>query len=144
MKTLLWLDDIRDPFTYDWLTSYAPEFANGDGEVVWVKNFNDFVNHIKHKGIPDMISFDHDLGEDVAKEKVRMGTSKRQARKQKKETKSGYDCAKWLIGYCLDRGIRTPKIGVHSANPVGAENIRYIFKNYSKYCDEQKMENNGD
>jgi hypothetical protein len=45
MKTLLWLDDIRDPSVGDWLMSYAPEFAYGEGEVVWVKNFDDFVNH---------------------------------------------------------------------------------------------------
>ncbi len=47
MKTLLWLDDIRDPFVGDWLMSYAPRFAYGDGEVVWVKNFDEFVSHIK-------------------------------------------------------------------------------------------------
>lgn len=117
MKTLLWLDDIRDPFVYDWLISYAPDFANGEGKVVWVKTFNGFVSHIKFKGIPDMISFDHDLG----------------------EIKSGYDCAKWLVDYCLDNKIPVPKFGVHSANPVGAENIRMLLNNYSKFLDEQKI-----
>jgi hypothetical protein len=133
MKTLLWLDDIRNPFVGDWLMSYAPRFAYGDGEVIWVKNFDEFVNHIKFKGIPDMISFDHDLGEDVAISKVKMGTSKRQARKEKKETKSGYDCAKWLVDYCLDKEIPIPVFGVHSANPVGAENIRGLLNNAKKH-----------
>ena len=133
MKTLLWLDDIRDPFVGDWLMAYAPGFAYGDGEVVWVKNFDDFVNHIKFKGIPDMISFDHDLGEDVAKERVTKGMSKRQARLKKRETKSGYDCSKWLVDYCLDNEIPIPKFGVHSANPVGAENIRKLLINAIKH-----------
>jgi hypothetical protein len=133
MKTLLWLDDIRDPFVGDWLMSYAPQFAYGDGEVIWVKNFDEFVSHIKFKGIPDMISFDHDLGEDVAILKVKMGLSKRQARKEKKETKSGYDCAKWLVDYCLDKEIPIPVFGVHSANPVGAENIRGLLNNAKKH-----------
>ena len=133
MKTLLWLDDIRNPHIGDWLMAYAPQFAYGEGEVVWVKNFDDFVSHIKFKGIPDMISFDHDLGEDVAREKVRMGTSKRQARKQKKETKSGFDCAKWLVDYCIDNEIPIPHFGVHSANPVGAENIRGLLNNAMKH-----------
>jgi hypothetical protein len=133
MKTLLWLDDIRDPSVGDWLMSYAPEFAYGEGEVVWVKNFDDFVNHIKFKGMPDMISFDHDLGEDVAKERVSKGMSKRQARIKKRETKSGYDCSKWLVDYCLDNEIPIPKFGVHSANPVGAENIRKLLVNAMKH-----------
>ena len=133
MKTLLWLDDIRNPHIGDWLMAYAPQFAYGEGEVVWVKNFDDFVSHIKFKGIPDMVSFDHDLGEDVAREKVRMGTSKRQARKQKKETKSGFDCAKWLVDYCIDNKIQIPHFGVHSANPVGAENIRGLLNNAMKH-----------
>ena len=133
MKTLLWLDDIRDPFVGDWLMSYAPQFSDGEGEVIWVKNFDGFVNHIRFNGLPDMISFDHDLGEDVAISKVKMGLSKRQARKEKRETKSGYDCAKWLVDYCLDKEIPIPVFGVHSANPVGAENIRGLLNNAKKH-----------
>jgi hypothetical protein len=133
MKTLLWLDDIRNPYIDNWLRDYAPQFAYGEGDVVWVKNFDEFVNHIKFEGIPDMISFDHDLGEDVAKERVLGGMSKRQARIKKRETKSGYDCAKWLVDYCLDNEIPIPHFVVHSANPVGAENIRGLLNNAKKH-----------
>ena len=59
--------------------------------------------------------------------------SKRQARFKKRETKSGYDCAKWLVDYCLDNGITIPNFGVHSANPVGAENIRGLLVNAMKH-----------
>jgi hypothetical protein len=133
MKTLLWLDDIRNPYIDNWLRDYAPQFAHGEGNVIWVKNFDDFVNYIKFKGIPDMISFDHDLGEDVAKERVLGGMSKRQARIKKRETKSGYDCAKWLVDYCLDNETPIPHFVVHSANPVGAENIRRLLNNAKKH-----------
>jgi len=133
MKTLLWLDDIRNPYIDNWLRDYAPQFAYGEGDVVWVKNFDEFVNHIKFEGIPDMISFDHDLGEDVAKERVLGGMSKRQARIKKRETKSGYDCTKWLVDYCLDNEIPIPHFVVHSANPVGAENIRGLLNNAKKH-----------
>lgn len=133
MKTLLWIDDIRNPYIDNWLRDYAPQFVSGESNVVWVKNYDDFVNHIKFKGIPDMISFDHDLGEDIAREKVRMGTSKKQARKQKKEVKSGFDCAKWLVDYCIDNQTPIPHFGVHSANPVGAENIRGLLNNALKH-----------
>lgn len=133
MKTLLWLDDIRNPHIDNWLRDYAPQFSNGEGGVVWVKNFDGFVNHIKNSGMPDMISFDHDLGEDIAREKVNMGVNKKIARKQKKEAKSGYDCAKWLVDHCLDNQLPIPHFGVHSANPVGAENIRKLLNNAKKY-----------
>lgn len=133
MKTLLWLDDIRNPFTDNWLRDYAPQFSNGEGKVVWVKNYDEFINHIIFNGIPDMISFDHDLGEDVAKKRVSNGMSKRQARSLKRETKSGYDCTKWLVDYCLDNGVSIPHFGVHSANPVGAENIRGLLNNAIKH-----------
>lgn len=133
MKTLLWLDDIRNPFTDNWLRDYAPQFSNGEGKVVWVKNYDEFINYIIFNGIPDMISFDHDLGEDVAKKRVSNGMSKRQARSLKRETKSGYDCTKWLVDYCLDNGVSIPHFGVHSANPVGAENIRGLLNNAIKH-----------
>ena len=44
-----------------------------------VYNYEEFVEYLERKGLPDFISFDHDLGEDL----------------------SGYDCAKYLVDYCL-------------------------------------------
>ena len=65
MKKLLWLDDVRNPFIGDWLMQYAPEFAYGDGEVIWVKNYNQFVDWITKNGLPTEIGFDHDLEPDT-------------------------------------------------------------------------------
>jgi len=33
MKKLLWLDDVRDPFVYDWLLRYAPEWDSDREDV---------------------------------------------------------------------------------------------------------------
>ncbi len=118
MKTLLWLDDIRDPFVGDWLMAYAPGFAYGDGEVVWVKNFDDFVSHIKFKGIPDMISFDHDLGEN--------------------SKYNGYEILQKITDMILDGEYKLPhgfQFMVHSKNPVGAENIRSFMNNFIKHME---------
>ena len=60
----LYLDDLRP----------IPEGFDG------VRSFEEFVGYVTANGLPDYISFDHDLGEE----------------------KSGYDCAKWLVEYCLD------------------------------------------
>ena len=114
----LYLDDIRTPQTEGWDI---------------VRNYDDFVARIRLKGVPNEISFDHDLGEDIAKEKVANGISKRKAREEKKYAKSGYDAAKWLGEYCLDKNIPFPKYNVHSANPVGKANIEAYLQNVIKH-----------
>ena len=113
MKKLLWLDDQRDPFnkTADWL-SYSP--LGYEVEVLWVKNATDFKIWIMENGLPDGICFDHDLGEDSA---------------------SGYDCAKWLVDYCLDNNVPPPLWSSQSANPVGRTNINRLLKNFIRSLD---------
>ena len=133
MKTLLWLDDLRDPFTDNWLRDYAPTFDKNREGVTWVKNYEDFCKWIKTNGLPYMIAFDHDLGEDIGRAKVANGMSKRQARKEKKGTPTGYDAAHWVIEYCLDKKIAAPDFVVQSANPIGADNIRGLFSSYIKW-----------
>ena len=59
MKTLLWLDDIRDPNTNDWLNfSCLPQPI----KVTWVKTYEEFIEFINTNGLPDGVNFDHDLG----------------------------------------------------------------------------------
>lgn len=55
--------------------------------------------HIINHSLPDGICFDHDLGEE----------------------KTGYDCAKWLVDYCMDNNLKLPLYAIQSANPVGKE-----------------------
>ena len=64
MKTYLWLDDIRDPNMGVWRDQYIPEFNPKVDEIVWVKEFPEFVDYIREFGLPDEIFFDHDLGDD--------------------------------------------------------------------------------
>ena len=105
MKTLLWLDDIRNPFVADWRMQYAPQFAYGEGETTWVKSYDEFTKWITENGLPYMIAFDHDLGQDVANDKVAAGMSKRKSRREKRTEMSGFECAKWLVDYCIDNDI---------------------------------------
>ena len=128
---LLWLDDMRNPFKDNWIHDYAPQFL--EETIVWVKNYDEFVKWIKYNGLPHTIAFDHDLGEDVARDKVSKGMSKRPARIQKRETISGYDCAKWLVEYCMDNDLDLPNWIVQSANPVGKDNINGLLNNYLKH-----------
>lgn len=106
--TIIWVDDIRNPKKF--LRNYSQY-----SEVIWVKHYIEFIRVIQ-KWLPKdshiAISFDHDLGEDY----------------------SGYDCAKFLVEYCLDHDIQLPsQIMVHSKNPVGANNIRMLLSNFRQF-----------
>lgn len=134
MKKLLFLDDLRNPFEQDWmnwLAQYSP--IEQPYEVVWVKSYEQFVAWIKTNGLPAGFSFDHDLGSDISREKVKNGMSKTQARKEKKGTKTGMDCAKWLVEYCLDNKLPMPPYSIQSANPAGRENIDGLLKGFIKH-----------
>ena len=69
----LYLDDIRIPQTEGWDI---------------VRNYEDFVAWIRLNGVPDEVSFDHDLGEDVAKAKVESGMSKRKESRKENRRKT--------------------------------------------------------
>jgi hypothetical protein len=128
--TLLWLDDIRNPMEDNWLV-FSPITPT---EVVWVKSYSEFTNWITENGLPEAICFDHDLGMEVAVKARSKGMSKRKSRELKKLEKTGYDCAKWLIDYCLDRYDHPlPLYNIQSANPVGKENIDACLKHYNKH-----------
>ena len=107
MKTLLWLDDYRNP--KHWMNEYG--FYEEDlTSVIWVKTYEEFVSHIENNSLPDYVAFDHDLG----------------------TVKDGYDCAWWLVNYCMDNDKKLPKYVIQSANNVGTKNIDMLFKNFNK------------
>jgi hypothetical protein len=120
MKRLLWLDDIRNPHTADWLMCYAPSFAYGEGEVHWVKRYSEFVDWITENGLPDMICFDHDLS-DI------------HCNKSTYKEKTGFTCAQWLVDYCIDNDKMIPDYRVQSANPVGRANIEGLLNGAIKH-----------
>jgi hypothetical protein len=124
--TLLWLDDVRNPFVADWLLQYAPDYEKD--EVVWVKNYNQFVEWINTNGLPDMICFDHDLA-DIRE----IPNSTLVLASDWNEEKTGYDCAKWLVEYCMDNNLKLPDWEIQSANPVGRDNINGLLNGYSKF-----------
>lgn len=131
MKTLLWLDDRRDPFskTTDWL-QYSP--IGYDVHIIWIKGFHDFVDYIINNKMPDGICFDHDLGFPMQTSLRALGMSKKKSREVARKELSGADCAKWLVEYCLKENIEFPKWNVQSSNPIGKQNIINEIKDYEK------------
>ena len=106
MKTLLWVDDARNPFKDDWLT-FSP--IGRSCRVVWVQSYQETIDFLENEW-PNAICLDHDLGEE----------------------KSGYDIAKYIVNRCIDEGKELPLFASQSANPVGRENIMRLLSNYQK------------
>ena len=90
-----------------------------------VRRYEDFVSWIQENGLPDEVSFDHDLAE------ITYDTSTGKQGFEYYE-KTGYDAAKWLCEYCWTNGLPIPTWNVHSANPVGRDNIKQLLKSFEK------------
>lgn len=102
-QEILYLDDIRHP-------KYLHEYTI-------VRSYDEAIAYIEEHGIPQSISFDHDLGEDDKGNIL----------------PTGYDFAKWLVEMDMDGKYTIPEdfeFNVHSANPVGKENIESYLNNY--------------
>ena len=101
----MYLDDIRVPTEeYDYIA----------------RSYDEALDVIKEYGVPNFISFDHDLGVDSDDNILR----------------SGYDLAKWLVDSDLDNNYKLPsnfEYRVHSQNPVGKQNIISLLEGYLKY-----------
>lgn len=119
MNYYLFIDDERNPKDVTWVN-----LPKGVDWVV-VRSFNEFVNTVLQKGLPVFVSFDHDLAD---AHYANMPSAE----------KTGYDCAKWLVDYCLDSNLNIPEFAVHSMNPVGAENIRRYLQNAKKFLSKDK------
>ena len=91
----MFLDDLRQPPDNTWIV---------------VRSYDTAVEYVRVFGMPETISFDHDLGLD----------------------KTGYDFAKFIVDLDLDLNVFTPEFRfyVHSANPVGASNIKNLLDGY--------------
>jgi hypothetical protein len=128
----LFLDDERDPIqcaSYMSRRGIDVRIYHENWDIV--RSYGEFVNYINTNGLPDLISFDHDLG-DVPELKKTLKFDDYFDKDNDREY-NGLDCAKFLIDYCMDNKLLLPKYIVHSYNPTGAENIKGLLDNYKKY-----------
>ena len=125
MKTALYLDDIRTPI--ETMEGYEPWSV--------VRNYEEFVNHIELNGIPDLISFDHDLADEhMSDYYANQARGAQTISYDKFKEKTGVDCLNWLIERILDKEEVSPFIvWVHSHNPMGAQNILVKASNFMRH-----------
>lgn len=118
MSYFLFLDDIREVKDVTWVN-----LPSGNWHIV--RNYQQFVDKIEKDGMPYTISFDHDL----ATEHYSFSSIYKE--------KTGADCARWLVNYCIEKNLKLPKYTIHSMNPVGADNIKSILISYQKFLSRE-------
>jgi hypothetical protein len=123
----LFLDDLRDPRTI------YPTTSNSEWTVV--RNYGEFVKVIEANGLPFLVSFDHDLAEEHYRPSMFNpdGHYSRYSVDGTFKEKTGMECAKWLVEYCMNKNLDLPQYNVHSANPVGSANIASYLLSYTKH-----------
>jgi hypothetical protein len=110
MKFALFIDDERDPQDVKWGT-WQDQVLYRDEDWIIARNWYETLEIVVSLGFPQLISFDHDLGENE---------------------RTGYEIAQKLCEMVMD-GVMLPdnfEYRVHSKNPVGAENIRTYMDNF--------------
>ncbi len=138
MNYKLFLDDIRNPIDCSSYMHKRIGRANSlylEQDWIIVKNYDEFVDTINTLGLPQLVSFDHDLADehyDLDKMDNQEEYSKLYETFQEK---TGYDCLKWMVDYHMenDPQLETfPVWLIHTMNPSGYQNIKQYIQNYLK------------
>ena len=125
MKKRIYLDDVRTP------TNPNNEWVDGIEEWTVVRSYDEFVKTVTEIGLEniEVISLDHDLGDSAMREWHTNVYHNYTLDYNNITEKTGYDCAKWLVGQWLD-GKPVVNVYTHSANAIGSANIMGIINNY--------------
>jgi hypothetical protein len=124
----LFLDDIRVPKAVTWV-NLPP--------VPWeiVRNYDQFVSKIKEWGMPQFISFDHDLSTEHYHPSMYSDNPDDYNKLYDSDffkEKTGYECAKWAVDYCMDNDLIFPDYICHSMNPIGRANIESYIESFKR------------
>jgi hypothetical protein len=135
MKTYnLYLDDVRAPVDSYGYTSNQ-YYLNSDWVVV--RTYDEFVNRIedglKEEEFPAIVSFDHDLADEHYDPTMYKGLSAYEKAAKNFIEKTGLECSKWLVQFCIDNDISMPICLIHSMNPAGSERIKQSIADYDRY-----------
>jgi ASC-1-like (ASCH) protein len=141
MSYNLFLDDLRKPEH-----AYIYPKRNGAGLIIetqslkhvsnvdndnWivVRNYDDFVKTIEEKGLPDVVSFDHDLHEEHIKHYYSVTEKTGIVEYGNLKIKTGKHCAEYFVQKYKELcPTYIPHVYVHSANRWGAQEIRKVLK----------------
>lgn len=100
---------------YLWVDDIRPR---PDEFSLWAKTATEAIDYLERCLITH-ISLDHDLGND--------------------EDGTGYDIAKYIEERAYNDTIHRIKWSIHSANPVGCDNMRRALENADRYWDQHSL-----
>lgn len=126
LKYNLFLDDERNVADVKWVQYPLVHW-------VVVRNYQEFVDTVIKNGIPERVSFDHDLADQHYAEFVN-STKTGKFDYNTVSEKTGYHACKWLIEYCLEKKRLFPEHYIHTMNPIGHANIQSLIDTYRKVC----------
>lgn len=121
----IFLDDERFPEKVTWV-----QLPKVHWEII--RDYDQFVQIIIERGLPIHISFDHDLAAEHYNPEMYQGQEAYDRCRANFKEKTGLECAKWLVKYCMERSVRVPMFTVHSMNPIGAANITSYLNSYNR------------
>jgi len=122
----LFLDDIRMPVDVTWVK--LPKNVDW----VIVRNYKEFRKTVLDKGIPEFVTFDHDLSVEYETYHDIDENGRLTIDYDKFTEKTGYDCCKFLVNECNKLNVKHPDYAVHSMNPVGKSNIISYVESYNR------------
>jgi len=123
----LFLDDVRLPNQVTWVDLPPNQ------HYTLVRNYQEFVDLITLRGLPKFVTYDHDLSMEHYENYHTVNQQGGLVIDYNKfGEKTGYDCAKWLVEYCMKKGVKHPPYQVHSMNPIGKQNIISYVESYNK------------
>lgn len=139
----LFLDDLRntDERTIQSLSIYDEDGNKCKRDYhlnsIWslVKSYREFVDHVKKHGSPNVVSFDHDLGEahmQMYHTGIWRDFGLQAYRHPMNNAATGYDCLGFLLSFCVEKSIQIPTIYIHTMNPWGRENMLALIKEFKK------------
>ncbi len=117
----LFLDDVRKPPAH-----LSKVFDT-------VRDFDQFRDWVETYGIPELVSFDHDLHHEHVEYFFGGGGFRNPPDPREGHfcNPTGYDCADWLVRRCIELDRYPRFVVVHSANPVGSQQIYDMFSAFT-------------
>jgi hypothetical protein len=141
MSYNLFLDDIRKPehaYIYPKrdgsgliIDARSLKRCSGVDDADWivVRDYNSFVDTIEERGLPDVVSFDHDLHEEHINHYFNVTQDTGVIEYANLKEKTGKHCAEVFIEKCKQlQPQKLPDVYVHSANKYGAIEIKRVLE----------------
>ena len=131
----LFLDDERVPYSPHGMIEDAYYITKNNIYInydwVIVRSYDQFIDYIKRNGLPQIISFDHDL----ADEHYQYLLKHNDVDYSKYTEKTGMECVKWLVSYCMNNNLKFPKYLIHTQNIVGGKNMLIYIENFKRIAE---------